>query len=171
MAFQPEAEGPAGPRGGGRPVSFVRVNGLYPGPGPNLTCSPFSGKRWVHSLLLLQDLLPAPPSAPWSPLPTSPPSCTGLPSLGPETRPGSLWGAQSGEDGGWGAEPGLAGPPGWPVLVLGLINSERGFQRPLDLPHQAAPVSLSEPRDWKKKPLREQGGQRKLSCGAPSMNF
>lgn len=60
MAFQQGAEGPAGPRGGGRPVSFVRVNGLYPGPGPNLTCSPFSGKRWVHSLLLLQDLLPAP---------------------------------------------------------------------------------------------------------------
>ena len=36
----------------------------------------------------------------------------------------------------------------WP---RGLINSERGFQRPLDLPHQAAPVSLSGLQDWKEK--------------------
>lgn len=93
--FQQEAEGPRGPGGrGARPVSFVEVKGLQPGPGPTLTCSSSSGKRWVYALLL-QDLLPAPTSAPSS--------HTGLPSLGQEDSPGSPWGAQWG-----GARPGWA---------------------------------------------------------------
>lgn len=100
---------------------------MFPTPCPAQS----SGKRCVCSLQGLQDPLPVPGTGPliW----------------GHENRPGSPRGGRGGRSQAW---LGLWASLPWP---RGLINSERGFQRPLDLPHQAAPISLSGPRDWKEK--------------------